>query len=164
MKNKKHYHVKFSQKLLNRHNELKIRIQAIGMVFKDSVAETIEEMTKATGLFEFKNEKDVFDIELTTYIHYINDVISSVNIYVPNSDLGKLLEALKKDAVKHITGFPHDPHLDAPTTHSIEKARSILFPNGEADTKVLSKQMHKDVLHRVAKYLETVPKQHGGTL
>ena len=162
----KHYHVKFSPKLRNRHNEIKTRIQALGMVFKGSVASAITDVSHAASYFDFPEKPmvDFSESDLTSYIHVMNNVIGSVYEHVPTSDLRKLIETLKQDAVKHITGDPHDPHLDVPTEAAFAKARAVLFPGGDTDVRVTAKQMHTDVLFRMAKFLEGVPKQNGGTM
>ena len=84
----KHYHVSFNQKLYNRHEEIKTRIQALGMVFKGSVAPAIQDITGASQLFRIDPavQSDVTETELTGYIHAMNNIIATVYEFVPQSD------------------------------------------------------------------------------
>lgn len=165
MKRVKHYHVKYNDKLAIRHLDIKCRIQALGMVFRSQVLPAISDVSKASDMLIFNGgKKDFTEADLVNYIHLLNNAIVTVHELVPSSDLCDVIERLKVDSVSHITGDPHDPHLDVPSDSALVKAGLILFPNGVTDTRVPSSQMQKDVLFRIAKYLDTVPKQYGGCI
>lgn len=160
---KKHFHVAANRELFERHQQLKKRLAALGMVYPGMVGNTLSMLDHAAALVHFA--ADIFEEDIARYKDWMSEVIMVAGDLASSSDLAPKLIELRYDTLIYITGDVHDPSTDFPEDAQIEAATRLLQPilkkpHIRTDKDGVEMLPVKSVKIRVARILAKIPKEH----
>jgi len=157
-----HYHVNASPELLSRMNHLKVRLQAINMVYPGASVDAIRLLNLCTSYIS--HDQDVYHRGIHDIKHNFRDILSTIYEYTPTSDLPLEVEKIRHDMLVYISGEEHDPSEDYPSEELLAMAARITKSINRAPYLHIDSNGKKlvslDNVHvNIARYLAKVPKE-----
>ena len=152
-----HYHVDRDLGLYAAHQDIRTKIQAIGM----SGVKVGSISTRLLHTNYFASDVDITKEQLDSYRIAMEEA-ESIASGEGKFDLAREISLMRKKGIAFIKSHPS--HEDIPTICPTAKelSKSILFPHGT--TRLLDGKVRTGVVvDRLATFLETVPVKYGGT-
>ena len=122
----KHYHVDCNEDLFSRHQTLRTRVSALGMVYPGQLDNAPAKMGAAAECVQ--NDQDLYSKDVEAYISLMDDVAIVSMELAPHSGITEELQQLRHDTVLYITNDTHYPETDFPSEAALEYVDKYLEP------------------------------------